>query len=173
MTVTGTASVYRTRPKYITLTSAHHWVPGRAAAGIPARNRIVARPPGVIRNPCVQGASDSQLPNDETSCASPRISDASPLASSTASSAVPPGGSRSSGVSTVRPSSAAVATAPASIIGSSSSSGRYRSGAPGPPACTTAVSSITWPRSSEIWAAMTYRPAGVPGRARTVTSQPA
>ena len=108
----------------MTLTRAHHWVPGRAAVGTRIRKLRVVRPPGRIRKPCVHGPSASQLPNGDTSCASPRISDARPLDSSTVRSAVPPGASRGAGVSVASPSSAFVAAVFASTSGSTSPSGR-------------------------------------------------
>ena len=155
MTVTGTTALYRTRPKYMILTSAHHWVPGRTWPGIRTPNRAWARVPGAARRPWVHGPSASQLPNGDTSCASARSGEASRLVTSTATSPVAPGASRSAGVSTARSSSAAMAAVLASTAVSAWSSGWYRSGSPGPPAWTNAVSSMTWPRSSEICAATT------------------
>src|ERR1035441_7475144 len=44
--MTGMASVYLTRPKYITFTSAHHCDPGRSVAGTVTANRRVVLAPG-------------------------------------------------------------------------------------------------------------------------------
>ena len=65
--LTGMAWLYRTRPKYITLTSAHHRAPGRAVAGTATPKRSTAGSPGVALKPCAGGESISQLPNGDTS----------------------------------------------------------------------------------------------------------
>ncbi len=66
-TTTGMASVYLTRPKYITFTSAHHCDPGRSVAGTVTANRRVVLACGAALKPCAHGPSSGQVPNGETS----------------------------------------------------------------------------------------------------------
>ena len=98
------------RPKYMTLTSAHQCCAGPRGGGHghAERQRDALRRPGG-EAPASTAVPPAQLPNGETSCASPRTGDAVALPSLTASSPLSPGRSRSSGVSSATSSSAAVA----------------------------------------------------------------
>src|SRR6202451_4728316 len=87
----GMAWLYRTRPQYITLTSAHDRVPDRAVAGTVTSKRTTAGSRAVTLKPCVGGENRAQVPNGDTSCASPYASEASVVVMLSSISFRPPG----------------------------------------------------------------------------------
>jgi len=66
-TVIQTGRLYLSRPKYITLTSAHQRCPGLAAPGMSTWKDMVASSPGAAAKPMVHGPVACQLPCEEIS----------------------------------------------------------------------------------------------------------